>query len=308
MDVSKERREFEKQIQIKDYPYGITAEATSFCNLKCKICANSVMKRPKGYMEESLYKKIVDEVAEVFPESFFWINGYGEPLLHKGLFDMIKYAVDCGLKKISMNTNAMLLTEEKADQLLDSGIQHIVISIDGFKAETYESIRVGAVRDVVYKNASYLLKRVREMQGNRPTVELQMIEMPETLPEEEEWIAFWQDKGADIKLKTYTTWGESVGKAGNIPTERLACGDCNLLDIRWDGVIPYCMTGDVEGEDILGNAYTDSLQDVWKKKRETFCQYHITHQFDKLPPHCQKCPDWLAMPAKRMTERNKANE
>lgn len=302
MEVSKERIDFEKRIKIKDYPYSILLEPTAYCNLSCGMCMNSKMKRSKGYMQFEFFQKIVDQVVEYFPDSNFWMNGYGEPLLHKDICKMVKYAADKGIH-VFMNTNAMLLDDKMADNLIESGIYEIVVSIDGFSKRTYESVRIGADRDIVYNNVTCLLQKINKINANKPIVEVQFIEIPSILHEKEEWISFWREKGARTKVKSYTTWGGNLERDYVNPKERLACGDCNILDILWDGRVPYCAGGDVECKYLLGDANKEPLNDIWQRQIKEFCNYHLTHQFDKLPPSCRECPDWFAMPAQHYDER-----
>lgn len=299
MNLLEKRREFEKCIIIKNYPYSVSVESTAYCNLKCKMCSNSTMRRKKGYMDINLFKNIVDQVVEEFPKSNFWMNGYGEPLLHPNFIEMAEYASRKGLKTF-VNTNAMLLDNEKSNSLLKTGIHGIVVSIDGFSKEVYEKVRCGGNRDIVYHNVLNILEKIKKLYGEKPYFEIQFIEMPDILYEKERWYDFWKDKGANIKFKSYATWGGSVAQRDDMLQERMACGDCNVLDILWDGRVPYCSTGDVECAYLLGNVNTDSLVDIWSKKRNEFCRYHIEHQFEKLPLSCQNCTDWMAMPAKHI--------
>ena len=297
----KEEKQIEDYIVLKDYPYSIVVEPTAYCNLRCKMCANATMKREKGYMDFELYKKIVDQVAENFADTNFWINGYGEPLLHKEIFDMVGYASHRGIKKTFMNTNAMFLDEEAADRLIQAGIYCVVVSFDGFAKRTYETMRAGANRDVVIQNVTAFLERIKGIKGEKPLVELQFIEMPETILEKDEWLAFWQGKGAHIKIKPYITWGGRMETHHEILGERNACGVCNALHIYWNGKVPYCIC-DVDGEAVFADVREEKLSDIWNEKKQNFSEYHITHQFDKLPLFCQRCPDWYAMPAKHYDE------
>lgn len=294
------QKEFEEKIIFRDYPYSIGVEITAYCNLRCKICPNFTLQRPKGFMDLDLFKKIADETADKFPKSKFWMNGLGEPLLHRDFISMVRYATDVGINNTYINTNAMFLDEKMIDSLIQSGIHGIVVSVDGFSKEAYESIRIGGDRDLVYRNVMNALKRINAIEGDKPVLEIQFIEMPDIMHEKEMWYEFWKDKGANIKFQTYSTWGGKVDAVDGNKMNRRACGDSNNLFILWDGRIPYCLCGDAECEDELGNANTESLYDIWLRKGQTFSQYHKNHQFDKLPLSCQRCPDWRTVPARHV--------
>ncbi len=295
VDLLEQRRKFESIIEYKSYPYSVSVEATAFCNLKCKMCSNSSMLRKKGFMSMELFRKISSEAARFFPESHFWMNGYGEPLLNPHFFEMVELAVSLGLDTY-VNSNGMLLSEENMLRLFEAGLGHLVCSIDGYKKETYEAIRKGGDRDVVYRNITNAL-RLREQHSYKTEVEVQLIVMPDTIQEKDEWEKYWKEQGANIKLKSYTTWGGTVDNRLTVFPERYACGDSNVLDVLWDGRVPYCSTGDVECRYQLGDVNEETLAQIWDKKVRNFCVFHETHQFDRLPASCQNCTDWMMMPA-----------
>ena len=118
-------------------------ESTNICNLDCVMCPTGLkqVKRPKGYMDFDLFKSIVDEMAPYVKATTLHI--WGEPLMHKRIFDMVAYCRQKGLRA-EISTNATLLDERKAQGLLDAGLDTIYLCLDGFRPETYEAIRVKA--------------------------------------------------------------------------------------------------------------------------------------------------------------------
>ena len=72
-----------------EFPFVVDIELTNFCNLKCIMCNQVYMKREKGFMEEELFKKIVDECIE--NKAGIRLIGLGEPFLHKKIIDFVKY-------------------------------------------------------------------------------------------------------------------------------------------------------------------------------------------------------------------------
>lgn len=294
-----ERLENEKKIILREYPYSTAIEVSAYCNLRCVMCDNPTMKREKGNMSLELFKKIVDEMKG-YPQTRFYLNGYGEPLVNKDVYEFVRYATANGFTNSYMNTNAMLLDEGAALQLINGGLHCLVVSIDGFKKETYESIRLGGDRDIVYRNVTRYLELLKEYGNENQMVEVQLIEMDKTLPEKEEFIAYWTSKGAYVKLKPLLTWGEISDDQLDCQGERLACGFCNMLSISWDGKVPYCACGDNEETLSMGDAIKENLLEIWERKKRVFSNYHINHEFDKLPAFCQKCPDWSSSFAKHI--------
>lgn len=302
-EMLKEKRENEKKIVLRDVPYSMSIETSAYCNLRCVMCENPTMKRKKGNMDLNVFKKIADEVGK-YSNIKVYLSGYGEPLLNEKIVDIVQYATNAGITQTFMNSNAMLLDEEKALGLIKAGLHSLIVSIDGFNKETYESIRVGADRDVVYKNVTRYLELLKEHGTENQIVEVQLIEMDGTMPEEEEWIAYWRSKGANIKIKSLIEWGtdELFESRDNksVDVERLACDFCNELQIMWNGDVPVCNIGEVEVHSVIGNVRDMGIKELWEKKKQIFSNYHINHEFDKLPDFCKACENWRATFAKRI--------
>lgn len=285
--------ELEKKYVKRDFPLNIGVEVGNHCNLNCIMCINDKLKRKRGYMDAKLYRKIIDEVAEISPNTRVWLDFYGEPLLIRyKLYFMIDYAKKKGLTNINMNTNGTLMNEEIGEMLLDSGIDFISIDIDGFSKEVYESIRRGADRDVVYSNVLNLVRRKKESGLKKPYIEIKIIEMEENKHEVQKVIDFWRDKGVGIGVRVLNNWGGNLESVKHdIKQERIACGNAlGQMGITWDGRVTVCGQ-DCEADLAYGDANKDSLLDIWKQKEE-FMQLHLNHQFEKLPEMCQKCTSW----------------
>jgi MoaA/NifB/PqqE/SkfB family radical SAM enzyme len=90
------------------------------------------MCRPKGVMPMNLWCRLADQIAALAPRTECWFSFCGEPLLeHDLLGRMLRYGKWVGLESLNVNTNGLLLTEPVAASLLESGVDLIVIGIDG---------------------------------------------------------------------------------------------------------------------------------------------------------------------------------
>lgn len=220
-------QEIEKNYKTYEFPPSVLVEATAFCNINCIQCANSDLTRKKGYIDINLYKKVVDEVAKEDPDTNFWLAFYGEPLLLRyKLYYMIKYAKDRGLKNTYINTNGMLLNDEMAELLIESGVDNIIVGIDGYTKEVFEQIRVGAERDVVYNNIINLNNKIKERGLEKPVIEAQFIEMDLNSHEIEQYIDFWVKQGVNVKIRSRVSWSGHVETGSNVNEDikRIACG------------------------------------------------------------------------------------
>lgn len=282
------------------FPKKLAVEITAACNLKCSMCHHPAMKRPKGRIPFELWKRCADQTAAISPQTQCWFSFIGEPLLEPELLiRVLKYGKSVGLRSLNVNTNGMLLTPELAGPMLDSGVDLVVIGIDGFTRETYEGVRCGGDRDIVYANVEYFLA-ARQAGSTGPEVQVQFIEMEENSHEIEAFSAYWLSRGATLKLRNKLSWGGQFETPLCVPSEqRIACPwALTQMHVFWDGRVPRC-PGDTEGEESVGNAWDEPLPVLWRRLG-IHRDYHLQHRFDLLPERCHKCKDWMVGAAKRV--------
>lgn len=289
----KNLKEMEKNFFMRDFPINIGLEVGNHCNLNCIMCCNNTLQRKRGYMDMKLYRKIIDEIAEVSPNTRIWLDFYGEPLLVRyKLYFMIDYAKKKGIANVNMNTNGTLLNDEMAEMLLDSGIDFISVDVDGFSKEVYEQIRRGADRDIVYGNILNFIKKMKTRKENSPYFEVKVIEMEQNKDEVERIVNYWLDKKIGVGVRVLNNWGGNLKSVKhNIKQERVACGNAiGQLCITWDGRVTVCAQ-DCEATLAFGDLNKESIQEIWSKKRK-FMELHMQHKFDQLPGFCQQCTSW----------------
>jgi len=251
---------------VTEFPTCINIEPTSACNLKCIMCCNNSHKMKKGFMDINLYKKIIDE-CQKYKLYSIKLSWRGEPLLHKNLIDMIKYAKDSGIHEIIINTNGLLLNINKIKELVDSGIDSILISIDGADKKTYEEIRKGGNFDVLDGNIKNLI-RIRNKKGVKlPKVKLHAIRMQEN----NNSIDLLYDKYADIVDDIHISdeiplFNIERSKNYKKETKKIIRKPCDQLwqrlAISWNGDVAMCCN-DWIPKIVLGNVKTESIYDIW---------------------------------------------
>lgn len=269
-------------------PIRMWVEPTNTCNLKCAMCPQSSGEKFKrGFMELALFKKIIDE-AKTFVYDMN-LHHTGESLLHPDIVEMIRYAKQAGIYT-RLHTNATLLNEEKARGILESGLDFLSFSFDGFEKETYENIRRGANFEQTLNNILNFL-RLKQSQGKqRPFTVFEVINFsgkPVGSPEE---LAFRQQfEGLPLDkfvLKAPHNWGGTYGADGQPlhPEKYCACTfPWYALVVFWNGNVSPCPQ-DFFNNLCLGNAGEASLRDIWhgtplvtlreKMKRKTYQDLH----------------------------------
>jgi len=151
-------------------------EVTGACNLSCKMCL--VRYRPKlgraeGAMDLPTFRRIVDELPDL---ETLTLQGLGEPLLAPDLVEMVRHASARGIR-VGFNSNGSLLTRERAEALIDAGLDWLHISIDGATTATHEAIRDGVDFAAVTRNVRGLTEVMRARGAERPRVCIVVVAM-----------------------------------------------------------------------------------------------------------------------------------
>lgn len=160
--------------KLFDWPYLAMVETCSFCNLQCPTCTtpHDKIKRPKVAMSLENYKKIIDNIKDSVSIVLPWFSN--EPLVNPHLVEMIKYSHQNNLYTM-ISTNAVLLNETKSKELLDSGLDEVLLCLDGATKESYEPFRQGADFETVLKNMKIFCALKKKSGKKKPFVEMQFI-------------------------------------------------------------------------------------------------------------------------------------
>ncbi len=155
-------------------PISISIEPTTSCNLRCPECPSGLRSfaRPTGMLDENLFKPIIDEIADKLLYLIFYFQG--EPYLHPKFLELVKYAAD---KKIytATSTNAHYLTDNLAKKTVESGLDRLIISIDGTSQDVYEQYRVGGHLSKVIEGTKNIIKWKKELKSSTPYVIFQFL-------------------------------------------------------------------------------------------------------------------------------------
>jgi MoaA/NifB/PqqE/SkfB family radical SAM enzyme len=146
-----------KTERIIGYPIKIYVDPASVCNLKCPLCptGNGDKSRSKGFMKFEAFKKIIDEVKDYVIQVDLY--NWGEPLLNKEIFKMVEYAHKLGIRT-RISTNLTILSESAVENMINSGLDELIASIDGASEETYQKYRVGGSFEKVIENLKLILR------------------------------------------------------------------------------------------------------------------------------------------------------
>ncbi|MBZ0156313.1 MAG: radical SAM protein [Alphaproteobacteria bacterium] len=247
------------------FPLHLDIEVTDACNLRCIMCVHSYKKELKtGFIDISFARDLIDQGAGngLYSLKFNW---RGEPLLHKGLEDLVAYAKLKGIIDVQFNTNGMLLTEERIERLIDAGLDRIIFSLDGATKQTYERIRVGGNFDRVVENIGKVYEKKRERDSVRPFVRVQMVRMKDNKDEVDLFMRTWKPFVDDIRISDVTDrgQGDQLAVGDQVAVGRKRCPQpWQRLVISREGDALMCC-GDWFKEQKVGDARTQTIREIW---------------------------------------------
>lgn len=263
-------------------PISLSIEPTTACNLRCPECPSGLrsFQRPTGKMSTDLLEKILAEVKS----HCNYINFYfqGEPYLHPQFLDMVDRCRAHGIYA-STSTNAHFLNSDKARATVESGLDRLIISIDGTDQNTYESYRKEGKLEKVIEGTRNILHWKKQLKSKTPWVIFQFLVVKPNEHQVNEVRALGKQLGVDeVRMKTAQIYDFEGGnelipsidkysryKEGEDGKWRIK----NPLDdhcwrmwsgavITWDGqVVPCCF--DKDAKHSMGNLQDKNLREIW---------------------------------------------
>src|SRR4249920_1044937 len=151
------------------YPIAISFEPTTSCNLRCPECPSGLraFTRPTGMLKRDFFTQTIDDIHRQLLYLIFYFQG--EPYLNPDFLEMVQYA---NSKKIytATSTNAHSLDDEKARRTVESGLDRLIISLDGTTQKVYRQYRIGGDLKKVMDGAANIVKWKKELKSKTPYV------------------------------------------------------------------------------------------------------------------------------------------
>ncbi|MBX2888414.1 MAG: SPASM domain-containing protein [Ferruginibacter sp.] len=267
-------------------PMAISFEPTTSCNLRCPECPSGLRSftRPKGMLAPAFFNKTINEISkEVFYLIFYF---QGEPYLNPNFLDMVKYAT---AKKMytATSTNAHYLTDEMARRTVESGLNRLIISIDGTTQEVYEKYRRGGNLQKVIEGSKNIVKWKRVLKSKTPFIIFQFLVVRHNEHQIDDVKALAAKIGVDqVRFKTAQVYDyendpnqlipqnerysryKKTRDGHHIPKQKMA-NHCwkmwNANVITFDGrVVPCCFDKDAKHK--MGDLNESSFREIWNGK------------------------------------------
>jgi len=185
------------------HPDFIQIETNIACNADCPFCPQKSLRRRPHRMPDEMWMKIIDDTRSMgITYRPFLIN---EPLSDKRMGKIMRFIRRDDTARIEINTNGELMTEEMARDILDSGVDVIRFSIDGFSEDTFAQSRVGVDFHLTVERTLEFLKMAQK-RGGAGRIEVRMIDLDINRHEQESYKKFWSDAGAIPLVTALYRW------------------------------------------------------------------------------------------------------
>lgn len=268
-------------------PIAVTIEPTTACNLGCPECPSGLKSftRPTGAIKTAFFKQTIDDLCKDVLYMGFYFQG--EPFLNKGLLDMVHYASSKNMYT-AVSTNAHFLDDDRARKTVESGLDRLIVSIDGASQATYEQYRVGGHLSKVIEGAACIVKWKKILKKRTPFLVFQFLVVKPNEHELSAVHAIANQVGADAvwlksaqvqdfvndpnklipTLDRYSRYRKDAsGKVqpkNKLPNHCWKMWHSNV--ISWDGkVLPCCFDKDAQHQ--LGDLQQTPMQEIWKNKK-----------------------------------------
>ncbi|MBO9566551.1 MAG: SPASM domain-containing protein [Niastella sp.] len=265
------------------YPVSISFEPTTSCNLRCPECPSGLraFTRPTGMLQKNFFRDTIDQLSGDLLYLIFYFQG--EPYLNPDFLDMVKYASQKGIYTAT-STNAHYLNDANARRTVESGLDRLIISIDGTTQDVYQQYRVGGKLEKVLAGARNIMKWKKELKSKTPFVFFQFLVVKPNEHQIEDVKRLAAEIGVDdVRFKTAQVYDYEQDPNQLIPTldkysryRRNEEGEFEFKNslqnhcwrlwhatvISWDGlVVPCCF--DKDAQHTLGDLKGKPFKEVW---------------------------------------------
>ncbi|HYG18719.1 MAG TPA: SPASM domain-containing protein [Ohtaekwangia sp.] len=267
---------------MQGLPISISIEPTTSCNLRCPECPSGLRSftRHTGMLKQDLFGDIIRQLAPTLTYLTFYFQG--EPYLHPQFLDMVQVAASSGIYTAT-STNGHYLKDDVARQTVASGLDRLIISIDGTSQETYESYRIGGSLEKVLDGTKNIVAWKKQLRSRTPHIIFQFLVVKPNEHQIPEVYKLADRLGVDkVVLKTAQIYDYENGSElipdnstysrysknadGTYAIKNKLLNQCwkmwQSCVITWDGkVVPCCF--DKDAHHVLGDLREQTFSDIW---------------------------------------------
>ncbi len=290
-------------------PFAVAIEPTTACNLRCPECPSGLrsFSRDTGNLKSDFFVQMINQLhKETFYLTFYF---QGEPYINPEFLAMVKYAHERNIYTAT-STNGHFLNDRNAKETIQSGLDRIIISIDGTTQATYEAYRKNGKLENVLQGTRNLVKWKRELKSATPHIIFQFLVVAPNEHEIAEVYQLAQQLGVDeVKLKTaqiydYENGNELIPKNPRYSRyQQQADGKYKIKNhwlnhcwklwhscvLTWDGwVLPCCFDKDADYK--MGDLKNADFTTIWQSTNYKNFRAQVLQGRDKIEI-CRNCTE-----------------
>lgn len=265
--------------KLKSFPYSVSIETSAYCNLNCPECPTGmqILTRNKGNMSIETFSLIIDQLSDYLVNVFLYFQG--EPFFNPKLYQFINYTHKRKIYTV-VSTNGHYLNKINCEKLVQSGLDEIIISLDGYNQETYEIYRVGGNFKTVIEGILNLKKAKNSFKTKYPLIRIQTLVSNYNIKYLGEIKKIAKNNGADAVyfkamqiynndskndfLSSLKKYNRYLKKKNNY--KKKCKRVYNSLVFTWDGnVLPCCY--DKNASFIMGNIKQSKIEYIYNNNQ-----------------------------------------
>ena len=295
-------------------PLELMIEPSNVCNARCPTCPTGAgkMNRPGRMMTFQEFRRIVDQAGAYGGALFLW--GYGEPFLNKDLLLMIQHASSGGMHVVTSTNGQFFKSLEFCSEIVRSGLDELIISLDGADQQTLSKFRVDCQFDDIVQGFRFMHAARTELNSMTPKIILQFIVTRHNVHQ----IERIKQIAKDLHVDTYfekTVWMDAndpgfqsmakelvpddparsrffAAEDGHFSLKGEVRNHCAQVSrrivVNSDGsVVPCCY--DLYSKYIMGNVFNESVEAVWNNEQYRAFRQQVSRDKKSLTM-CRECP------------------
>ncbi len=281
---------------LRTYPAYIGVQITSGCLQSCSYCpyprfGGDILSN-RNQMEVREFRDILEKVHRFSEDAVICPSLWGEPSLHSDVPAILEAILEYPAFRGIIETSGLGWSQELLNELrsltetYDSGPDRIdwIVSLDAMDEQLYRDLRGSGMEE-----ALTFCELAGDLFPGR--VYVQAVRMKKSEEDLEQFFRYWKDRLGNVIIQKYDHLCGFLDerKVTDLsPLKRFPCWHIKRdLSVLMDGTVPLCRE-DVNRKHILGNIFTDSLEDLWQRGD----RYYERHVKSEYPEICTRCDEY----------------
>ena len=295
-------------------PFTVSIEPTTACNLRCPECPSGLRQftRPTGNLKADFFRNVLDDIGNQLTYLIFYFQG--EPYINPNFLSMVQHASDKGVYTIT-STNGHFLNDANAKRTIESGLDRLIISVDGATQDVYEQYRKTGHLESVLQGARNVVKWKKRLNRRSPLIIFQCLVVRPNENQMQRLRVIADEIGVDqVVFKTAQVYDYKNGhpliplnekyarykkqKDGTYTLKHSLLNHCWKLwhscVITWNGlVVPCCFDKDAQHQ--LGDLKNVPFRKIWYGPQYQFFRKKLfagRNQIDICTNCTEGCSVW----------------